>query len=295
MVSRKITVFTPTYNRANFLPQLYDSLSQQNFKDFEWLIVDDGSTDHTEKLIKSWQQKTHINIRFFKQENSGKHIAINKGVSLAEGILFFIVDSDDLLLKNSLKTISDYYDIYKSKEKFGGIVGRRLDKKGNFIGTLTPLNKLYDTTLNLRYSMHIWGDFAEVYLTSVLKKYSFPNIDNEKFVPEGIVWNRIAQDYKVMFVNQGIYISEYLEDGLSSKMTKIRIQSPQLAMKYYQELATYKIPLKEKIKSMNNFWRFSFHHNKTYLKKFKTIGFIASIISLPLGFLMYLKDKVEYR
>lgn len=98
-----LTIFTPTYNRAHLLPNLYQSLLNQKRVDFEWLIVDDGSTDGTEELVNQWIEEAVLTIRYFRKENSGKHTAINKGVQLAKGELFLIVDSDDVLAENALK------------------------------------------------------------------------------------------------------------------------------------------------------------------------------------------------
>lgn len=291
----KITVFTPTYNRALFLKKVYDSLVRQTVQNFEWVVVDDGSKDNTKEVVENFQRENKLPINYCYQNNAGKHIAINKGVSLAKGKLFLILDSDDFLPENSLETITHFYELHKTKENFGGVVGRRKNIDGNLIGTKTTIESIYETTLNLRYSHQIWGDFAEAYLTSVLQEFPFPHIENERFVPEGIVWNRIAQKYKVLFINQGIYFGEYLPDGLTSKMVKIRMRSPQLAMKYYEDLLTYAVPKKEKVKAIINFWRFAFHHHKTYPQKIKTLGFFRSILGIPLGFLMYMKDKYQYK
>ena len=92
-----ITIFTPTYNRAYILPILFESLKIQTVKEFEWIIVDDGSTDNTESLIYKFKEECNFSIRYFKKENQGKHIAINFGVEKAKGNLFFIVDSDDYI------------------------------------------------------------------------------------------------------------------------------------------------------------------------------------------------------
>lgn len=108
-----ITVFTPSYNRAYCLPRLYISLKTQTYIDFEWLIIDDGSFDDTEQLVREWLQTPMSFIRYYKQENGGKHRAINRAVALAKGDLFFIVDSDDYLPSDSLKQLSYYYEQIK--------------------------------------------------------------------------------------------------------------------------------------------------------------------------------------
>lgn len=294
MDCKLITVFTPTYNRSSYLKRLYESLLSQSLKDFEWLIVDDGSKDDTKAVVAQFQAEQKINLRYVYQPNAGKHIAINTGVEHADGILFFIVDSDDILPEHSLQTVATHYQLHKAKEDFGGVVGRRLSMDNKMIGTVSSFDTKYDSTLNLRYKFNIWGDFAEVYLTSVLKEFPFPDMENERFVPEGIVWNRIAQKYKVFFINEGIYNGEYLADGLTSKMVKIRMRSPRLSMQYYVDLASYQVPFKEKIKAYINFWRFAFHSKTSYFKNITTLGMVASVIGIPFGFLMYLKDKKQY-
>ena len=100
-----ITVFTPTFNRATLLPRLYESLVNQTFLDFEWLIVDDGSTDDTFNFIESIKENDKIDIQYYYQNNAGKHAAINWGVELAKGDLFFIVDSDEVMIESGLQTI----------------------------------------------------------------------------------------------------------------------------------------------------------------------------------------------
>ena len=294
MDSKLITVFTPTYNRGTYLKRLYKSLLKQTQLDFEWLIVDDGSKDDTKEVVSSFQAEQNIQVRYVNQANAGKHIAINTGIKHAKGILFFIVDSDDVLPEDSLQTIAIHYEQQRNQPDFGGVVGRRLSMDGQLIGTPSSMTTTYESTLNLRYKHNIWGDFAEVYLTSVLKEFPFPHIEHERFVPEGIVWNRIAQNYKVLFVNKGIYKGEYLADGLTSKMVKIRMRSPQLAMQYYLDLAAYEVPFKEKLKAYINYWRFAFHSNSFYIKCLKNLGFFKSIIGAPFGWLMYLKDKKQY-
>lgn len=289
-----ITIFTPTYNRAKLLPCLYESLLKQTFTDFEWFIVDDGSKDNTKEVVAQFQSEQNIRIRYVYQANAGKHIAINTGVKHAEGLLFFIVDSDDMLPQHSLETVAKHYEMYKDKEDFGGVVGRRIYMNGKFIGSNTEIKLKFDTTLNLRYKHKIWGDLAEVYLTSVLKDYPFPDVENERFVPEAVVWNSIAKKYKVLFINLGIYKGEYLADGLTSKMVKIRMRSPKLSMQYYLDLANYQVPFKVKLKACINYWRFAFHSKTGFIKHLKTLGFLKSIVGIPFGSLMYLRDKIKH-
>ena len=118
-----ITVFTSTFNRATLLPRLYESLVNQTFLDFEWLIVDDGSTDDTFNFIESIKENDKIDIQYYYQNNAGKHAAINWGVELAKGDLFFIVDSDEVMIESGLQTIVDVYKQVSDNDNFAGVTG----------------------------------------------------------------------------------------------------------------------------------------------------------------------------
>lgn len=245
----KITVFTPTYNRANLLTNLYNSLIKQNFKSFEWLIVDDGSKDNTEEVVNTFIKENKINIRYIKKDNGGKHTAINLGVDNAQGELFWIVDSDDYIIKDSLKYLWKKWSEIENKNKFAGLSGLRGYDNGNVIGTKVD-NEYIDTdALSYRYKYRILGDKAEVYRTDILKKYKFPEFISERYVTEAVVWNRIAHDgLKLRYINKIIYICEYLEGGLTNTSDKNIMDSWQGTTLYYKELLSYKqVPLKDKI------------------------------------------------
>ena len=288
-INQMITIFTPTYNRAHLLERLYKSLCQQTQTDFEWVIVDDGSVDHTEKLIESFQLENQIQIQFFKQENSGKHTAINNGVAMAKGELFFIVDSDDFLPEQAIENVYFYFDKIKTLPTVAGVAGRRMYADFSIVGN-QGFEEMISNSIDIRYKHNITGDLVEVFKTAILKSYPFPEIKGEKFCPEALVWNRIAQNYDLLFFNKGIYITEYLEGGLTSSIVKIRRQSPQLTTLHYAELECLAIPFLQKLKANVNFWRFSFNSAASFWVLLKRVSFINSIIGLPFGFLMYVND-----
>jgi glycosyltransferase involved in cell wall biosynthesis len=216
-----LTIFTPTYNRANEIVGLYKSLREQTMFDFEWIIVDDGSTDNTELIIDKFKKECDLfSINYYKQENQGKHSAINRGVKLAKGKLFFIVDSDDKLPKDALTKIHDLYNQIKDKENFAGFSGIRITPNGNLIGS-TFKEGFIDCTALERNKYKIKGDKAEVYYTNILRKYPFPVYKGENFITESVVWYRMANDgYKIRWTNEKIYICNYLPGGLSNTTGK---------------------------------------------------------------------------
>lgn len=216
-----ITIFTPTYNRRNLIDNLYQSLLTQSQKNFEWLIVDDGSTDDTESYFSKLQSKLQpFPIRYIKQENGGKHRAINRGVQNANGDLFFIVDSDDSLLPNAIEKINQWTATLDCTHKWAGISGLKGFSKQKNVGQHN--SKIFIDAKNTeRHKYHLEGDKAEVYFTNILKKYPFPEISGENFISEEIVWNAIARDdYYLRWFNEIIYICSYLEGGLTKDKSK---------------------------------------------------------------------------
>ncbi len=222
-----ITIFTPAYNRAYILSDLWESLKAQDNFSFEWLIVDDGSTDETEKLVNHFISNTsEFPINYIKKENGGKHRAINLGVKSARGELFFIVDSDDKLPPKAVSTILYYYSGIFREPAFAGLAGCKHDFNGNLIGTTFPAEYI-DATSFERDKLGISGDKAEVFLTEILKKYPFPEFENENFLSEAVVWNKIAADgYKLRWFNADIYHCEYLNDGLTYNLRKNYRKNP---------------------------------------------------------------------
>jgi len=284
-----ITIFTPTYNRAYRLPNLYKSLQEQTCKDFEWLVVDDGSTDNTSKLFEQWQaEENTFSIRYFKQPNGGKHAAINHGVLETKSELFFIVDSDDELTADAIALIKQRYQKVRDDDTVAGIIGMRIYPDGKRIGGEASFEDTICTRNDFRYKKKINGDLAEVYKTDILRQYPFPIVEGEKFCPESVVWQKIAKKYKLLFFNKGIYVCEYLTDGLTHHVDQIRIKSPHLAVINYVLEYGCDTLLKNKIKDAINYWRFRFHcHDR------KDDSKIAPW-AMPFGWLFYKLDCKKY-
>lgn len=284
-----ITVFTPSYNRAYIIKALYESLCRQTCQDFEWLVVDDGSTDETESLLDGFIQEKRIKLRYIKQPNAGKHVAINRGVQEAHGELFFIVDSDDHLSDDAVEKLTYYFRQVADDDRFAGISGVRVNFKDERIGGELGFLVLDCSPLDLRLKYHVQGDMAEAFKTSVLKAYPFPVFEGERFCPEALVWNRISQRYCLRFTDSKIYRCEYLQDGLTAKIARLRMHSPNASLLYYSELYKMPIPFLQKVKAATNYWRFAFCKEGSFFSKVHQIG-ILSLCTLPLGYLFHLKD-----
>lgn len=223
---KKITILTPSYNRAHTLPALYESLLKQDADVFEWLIVDDGSTDATRKLVEEWQGEGKISIRYLHKQNGGKHTALNEGIRLIESELTFIVDSDDWLPENAVEIILQYHEKYREMEGLCGYSFLRFYPDGKVNDAFYPQDEWIDTYVNARINAGIAGDKAEVFFTDVLRQYPFPVYEGEKFVPEDLIWVQMSGPYKMVHINRCVYISDYLEGGLTRSGKRMKIHSP---------------------------------------------------------------------
>lgn len=229
MYKYRFTVFTPTFNRGYIIENIFESLKRQTFKNFEWIIVDDGSTDDTETKIQSMiQENAGFPIVYVKTENGGKHRAWNKGVDLASGELFFGCDSDDYLTDDALE-ISDFIEktipIDKKKD-FAGICGLKANSNSELIGTSFSHNSYMDFTY-LQQIKQYYGDKSEIFYTDIWMRYKYTEFPGEKFITEATSLNRMAADgLKIRYFNQVVKICDYLDDGLTKNSLNAFINSP---------------------------------------------------------------------
>ena len=239
----QVTVFTSTYNRRYTLERLYESLRGQTVKPMEWIIVDDGSSDDTYQLIFPWiETEIDFEIIYLRVKNGGKHRAINKACDLARGDLFCIVDSDDYLTNDAIEKIITWEQSIQGKPGYAGVAGNKGFSDHQLIGR-TFESEYVDATSLEREKYQIEGDKAEVFYTSVLKKYKFPEIQGENFITESVVWFHIASDgLKIRWFNDIIYIANYLEDGLTKNGDQLIQKNPKgtlltqhLQASYYQQ------------------------------------------------------------
>lgn len=198
----RFTVFTPTYNRVQTLPRVYESLKRQTFRNFEWLIVDDGSTDNTRGLVEGWQQESPFPIRYLWQKNAHKKVAFNTGVNEARGELFLPLDSDDEALPDALERLNRHWQNIPEEKRngFSAVTGLCVDGSGCIVGTRFPKDVFDSDSLAIRYRYGIKGEKWGFQRTEILRRFPFPQ-DVAGHVPEGVVWSAIASRYKTRFVN----------------------------------------------------------------------------------------------
>ena len=285
----KITIFTPTYNRAYTLKKLYDSLLRQTNKDFEWLIVDDGSTDNTKDLINGFTKENKIKIRYYYQENGGKAMAHNLGVEKTETELFTCVDSDDYLIEEAINKI---IVTWKDVDEIIGIVAKRISPDGsditimkNQVNKCMPLKLAYDKKV-------LEGATFFIYKTTEIKKFKFPKFKGEKFVPESYLYDQLDQLGNMYLLNEGLYVSEYLDDGYTRNFDMVIASNPNGYLAYLLQRIKIENSKKNLFFNIARIVSTFFILGKHQLVKHH---YFFSVLAYPIGCFLYLKRFKKWR
>ena len=198
------TVFTPTYNRARTLHRVWESVKAQTLRDFEWLVVDDGSTDNTRELVEGWAREADFPVRYIWQANQHKKVAFNRAVKEAKGELIIALDSDDSCVPNALERLWWHWNNIPEAERegFTAVTGLCMDENGRLIGDRFPGGDWIDSTgIEILHRWRARGEKWGFQRTAVLKQFPFPE-DEPGLIPEGYVWSQLDQRYKTRFVNE---------------------------------------------------------------------------------------------
>ncbi|MBD1378865.1 glycosyltransferase family 2 protein [Metabacillus arenae] len=291
---KKLTVFTPTYNRAYCLHKCYESLKRQTNKDFLWLIIDDGSTDNTNDLVDKWISERSIDIHYIKQENQGMHGAHNTAYDHIETELNVCIDSDDYMPDDGVEKILSFWEKH-GDEQVSGIIGLDSFENGEIIGTKIPVHIKTSTLYNLYNKLGVKGDKKLVYRTELTKKYRYPLFENERYVGLAYKYFKLDQEYPMLLINEVICIVEYLADGSSMNMLNQYKNNPKGFAFYRKEL------MKLSFSDMKFKFRQAIHYvsssilikNRHFLKESpaKILTFFATPFGIILYFLIVSKTK----
>lgn len=296
MTSPLFTVFTPTFNRAHTLGRVYESLVGQAFHDFEWLVVDDGSTDDTEALVREFERKAAFPVRYEYQPNQGKHVAFNLGVERANGALFLCLDSDDDLLPGALACFRDAWR--GCDDRFCGVTARCVDEAGRIVGSPLPRSPLDVSSLDLKYRYKVRGEKCGFVRTDILRRFPYPVVAGTKFIPEGIVWAQIANRYVTRYVDTAVRV--YRQDGGNQLMAKSATNHA-VGLAYLHrsvlnnEIKYFRYDPKSIALSAVHYVRFSLHCGVGPVGILKQAGGPLAkalvLIGAPLSCAMFLRDR----
>jgi glycosyltransferase involved in cell wall biosynthesis len=271
---KKMVIITPTYNRMNTLPRLYESLKSQNDKNFEWLIIDDGSIDGTNLYVERIIKENIIQIKYLFQKNGGKSRALNLGFSsVNDTTIFVVVDSDDLLHPIATETIFKYMDRYSDNDEVGAFFFHYETNKGKIINSKGKAIEQDHLMTRYQYNNKFKSnDGCICYLSKVVSKYKYPEFDGEKYVGPTVLQMEMADEYKIVFSPTVIGVAEYLEGGLTGKGRLLRLRNP-MGMIYYAKLMmSPKSSVFTQIKYAISIWPYANIANKSFIDIVKMVG-----------------------
>ncbi len=296
---KKLTIITPTYNRANKIRMAFASLQEQSMQEFEWLIIDDGSQDNTSEIVNKLKKEAKFPIHYIKQKNQGKHIALNQAFKIVSTELLMILDSDDTLINTAVRDILEVHNKYKENKDVMGYVYQ----KGNFFNKdqkMTPEFASEEFLANYnKYIINkgIKGDKAEVFKTSIICQYEFPKFEDEKFLGEGVLWSKMSHHYNMIFCNKVIYLCEYLEDGLTKSGRELRIRNPKGGRYHAKEYLSKRYSIKVRIKNALLYLIYSKILGESYFETIKKARYkvLLVVIKIPSEMLYWYWNKKYIR
>lgn len=290
MIKKKVTVFTPAYNRAYTLERLYESLLRQTDQRFCWLIVDDGSTDNTEELVHKWQEQKKIEIVYFKQPNQGKAMAHNRGVELTKTELFTCVDSDDYLTDDAVFEILNAWD--RLPEDCVGILGY-IEREREGVLTKCRNDKVCKGTLRYLYDHGLSGDTILIFKSDIIKKYMFPKFEGEKFIPEAYLYDLLDQEGKLLLMRRAIYVCEYLPDGYTANMARLLYNNPQGYFCYINQRLRLDKSIKQRFADSVRYDAMAIAHRKKRIIRDAVYPYFA-LFAYPGGWILFKKKYKKY-
>lgn len=294
MMSRvTFSVVTPTYNRDKLLSRVYDSLQQQDFKDFEWIVIDDGSTDMTEDLIEGFSKNSSFNVIYIKTPNKGKANALNESLKYCSGLLYLVFDSDDWCDRDALSSLFlEYVALSKRQDfiKYGALSCLKRHRSGFNVGDNYDNLSKYGLSYIDRVNKRIKGDKWECLVFDIIKNIRYPVQDGDSYMAPGYVWLILAGlGYKTVFINKQLSTIEYQNDGISKNNFSNRYKSSKSSLLYYKCVFNQKgLSFFSKARYYINYLRFSFHANERVSFDF------PYFILYPISLLMYLRDKFRF-
>jgi glycosyltransferase involved in cell wall biosynthesis len=261
MAGPRFTVFTAIFNRLALAERTYRSLCAQTVRDFEWLIVDDGSTDDVPAQCRQWQASAPFPVRYIVQRHRGKHHAFNRAVESAAGELFTVLDSDDTIVPGAIERLLFHWDSIAATERprYSGVTCLCVDQDGRSVGKPFPRDVLDCRHFEAESRFGATGEKWGCHRTEILRQFPYPDLCEEAFCPDALVWNRISRQYLMRHVNEPLRVFYTSDVTITSRNREYLMGSPAYASLYYRECLQLDTPLWWKSKRAINYVRYSLH------------------------------------
>ena len=234
----KLSILTATYNRGQYLKKLYDSIIKNLIDeiDIEWLIMDDGSTDNTEKIVKEFLTTEKLTIKYYTQVNCGKMQAINELMKYVTGEIVMDCDSDDYFHENAFQEIYNKKDVLLKDNNLYALAFLKNENENVLSGNKFVYENQYTTMFDMYFKQNIVGEKILVFKTNIRKKYCHELEQGEKFITEARMYHKMDLKYKVKCFNIILVVGKYLSDGYTNNLNKIFGQAPKGYCKYFKEI-----------------------------------------------------------
>lgn len=205
-----VSIITPVYNRADIIDRTFSSVLKLNFKDFEYIVVDDGSTDNIDDVVNSFMNNAPFSVTFIKKDNGGVHTARNIGVKYAKGKFIYFLDSDDETLPNAINVFLNEWEKIKNVDEYYEIKGRTILENGEIMGNPFPDNVNSLSQKQISYlKKTVKGELVGFRPASILKTNPWPEPEGITFVLENILWDRLNKRYKSWLINEPVQLYHY--------------------------------------------------------------------------------------
>lgn len=305
----RFSVAVTTYNRKKLLKRTLDSLETQSYKDFEVLIIDDGSSDGTDAFIEEFKKTSEMNIRYFYKENGGKPSALNVAIEEARGEFFLILDSDDWMLPEGLWTLQKAWDYIpkESRTNYSGVMARATGPDGVLIGKPFPKDPFISSYVDFHFISGIkegpYEDCVDFIRTDLIKKYRYPEIEGTKFVPEAFITDQIGMKHHLYCISDVVEIKEYQKEGITQNIDEYKKINVKGMLVYYEILlnkvfphAMEKVPISSKVYIWYRYLTYSkFAGKKVPKRQMNPLGKIVNM-GIPIIDVAYkMRKKIRAR
>lgn len=294
------TVYTPTYNRAHTLRRVFDSLLAQTCRDFEWLVIDDGSTDNTAELMARFQSEAGFEVRYVQEPHRGAHHAHNLSLRESRGELWLKLDSDDGCVPQALERFKHHWESIPADQRdaFSGVTGLCRDQNGAQVGSCFPSDPLDCSAAELEYVHKVRGEKWGFLRLDVVRRFPYPDDVPGNFIPESFIWCQVSQQFKTRHVNEPLRIywmdAPSLVHGRSNPRTNAAGHRLMFKMVLDLECGWFFVAPFRLLRAALHYSRFAWLSGTGLVRQFdelkSTGGRLLWLMTLPGGWGLWLRD-----
>lgn len=298
------TVYTPTFNRAHTLHRVFDSLQAQTCRDFEWLVIDDGSTDDTPALMARYQKEAGFPVRYLREPHRGAHHAHNLSLRESRGQLWVKLDSDDGCVPEALARLQHHWEHLPAaqRDSFSGVTGLCRDQNGALVGMQFPADPLDCSAAELEYRHKVRGEKWGFLRLDVLRQFPYPEDVPGNFIPESFIWCQVSQQHVTRHINEELRIywmdAPSLVHGRANPRTNAAGHRLMFKMVLDLESGWFFTAPFRLLRAAVQYSRFSFLSGVGFVAQLRALkslgGRLLWLAAMPVGFILWRRDCLRF-